>query len=216
MRAYHWYDWRLFYSSNVSVKKAIVPDWLTNGYDSSFHLAAFEDPEFALRTMLRLQETDEPFGVFYVPAAHLVHHHPYNVAGFLSRQVSVGMMAQRFLELHPSRAEELGLASLRARLAIPLDNTPLPVQHYFAMFEGLKAWALVIENHYGLGQQNWHADLLRTVFQLAFFEGFLRVQTGPEVNIAAGCRYVLEMVRTNMNRAIASEVLGDIPGFGLV
>lgn len=216
MKAYRWYDWRLFYSSNISVKKALVPDWLTGGYDSSFKLAAFEDPEFALRTTLRLQESNEEFGVFYAPAAHLVHYHPYTVAGFLTRQVSVGMMAQRFLELHPSRAEDLSLNGLIAQLAIPPDSTPFPIEHYFAIFEGFKAWALVIENHYGLGQQNWHGDLLRTVFQLAFFEGFLRVQTGPEVNLAAGCRYVLEMIRTSMNRAIATEVLGDIPGFGLV
>lgn len=216
MKAYQWYDWRLFYSSNVSVKKALVPDWLTGGYDSSFHLAAFEDPEFALRTTLRLQESNEEFGVFYVPAAHLMHFHPYTVAGFLSRQVSVGMMAQRFLELHPSRAGDLGLTDLLARLATPLDSVLLPIEHYFAIFEGLKAWALVIENHYGLGQQNWHGDLLRAVFQLAFFEGFLRVQTGPKINLGAGCRYVLEMIRTSMNRAVATEVLGDIPGFGLV
>lgn len=216
MTAYKWYDWRLFYSSNVSVKKALVPDWLTGGYDSSFHLAAFEDPEFALRTTLRLQESNEEFGVFYAPAAHLVHFHPYTVSGFLSRQVSVGMMAQRFLELHPSRAGDLGLTDLLARLATPMDLAPLPVEHYFAVFEGLKAWALVIENHYGLGQQNWHGDLLRAVFQLAFFEGFLRVQTGPKVNLSAGCRYVLEMVRKNMNRAVVTEVLGEITGFGLV
>ncbi len=216
MKAYQWYDWRLFYSSNVSVKKALVPDWLSNGYDSSFYLAAFEDPEFALRQSLALHERGETFGVFYAPAAHLVHHHPYTVAGFLSRQTSVGMMAQRFLELHPGRAGDLGLHELKARLALPPDGRNFPIEHYFSIFEGLKSWALVIEHHYGLGQQNWHGDLLRTVFQLAYFEGFLRMQTGPDVNLAAGCRYVLEDVRGRMNRAIASEALGDLPGFGLV
>ncbi|MBC7801008.1 MAG: glycosyltransferase, partial [Gemmatimonadaceae bacterium] len=216
MTGYQWYDWRLFYSSNVSVKKALVPDWMTGGYDRSFHLAAFEDPEFALRTSLRLQEAKMPFGVFYVPAAQLEHHHHYTTAGFIARQVSVGMMAQRFLELHPGRAADLGLDGLVAQLALPLQDTPFPVEHYFAVFEGLKSWALVIEHHYGLGHKNWHGDLLRAVFQLAFFEGFLRVQSGAAVNVAAGCRHVLEAVRTKLNRAIASEILGEIPGFELV
>ena len=216
MTAYSWYDWRRFYSSNVSVKKALVPDWLTHGYDSSFTLAAFEDAEFALRTTLRLQEAGEAFRLFYAPAARLVHHHPYSVAGFIARQVSVGMMAQRFLELHPTRAEDLGLAELVNRLAAPADQSNFPVEHYFSVFEGLKSWALIIESHYGLGQQNWHADLLKAVFRLAYMEGFLRVQTGITVNLAAGCRYMLEDVRTMLNRAIATEVLGIIPGFGLV
>ena len=205
MKGYQWYDWRLFYSSNVSVKKRLVHDWSKDGFDSSFPLAALEDQEFSLRTTLRLQERGEEFGVFYVPAAQLVHYHPYSVASFLARQNSAGMMAQRFLELHPSRAADLGLTDLLRNLATPPDSTTFPIEHYYSVFEGLKSWALVIENHYGLGQQNWHDDLLRVVFQLAFFEGFLRAQNGPDVNLAAGCRHILEMVRTRMHRAIAVE-----------
>lgn len=139
MQAYYWFDWRLFYSSNISVKKAMVPDWLTDGYDSSFYLAAFGDPEFALRTTLRLQERGEEFGIDYVPAAQLVHHHPHTVAGFISRQVSVGMVTQRFLKLHPTRAADLGLHELQQRLAIPPDAKPFPTEHYFSIFEGLKS-----------------------------------------------------------------------------
>lgn len=216
MVGYTWYDWRLFYSSNVSVKKALVPDWLTQGYDSSFTLAAYEDPEFALRTTLRLSEAGETFRMFYVPAANLVHHHPYSLAGFIARQVSVGMMAQRFLELHPARAGDLGLAAIVTRMAITSGGESLPVEHYFSVFEGLKSWALVIEHHYGLGQQNWHADLMRAVFRLAYLEGFLRAQRGTHINVAAGARYMIEEVRSAMNRTIATEVLGALPGFGLV
>ncbi len=216
MVGYSWYDWRLFYSSNVSVKKALVPDWLTQGYDATFPLAAYEDPEFALRTTLRLAEAGESFRLFYVPAANLVHHHPYSLAGFIARQVSVGMMAQRFLELHPARAGDLGLAAIVTRMATASDGPGLPVEHYFSVFEGLKSWALVIEHHYGLGQQNWHADLMRAVFRLAYLEGFLRAQRGAQTNVAAGARYMIEEVRSAMNRTIATEVLGALPGFGLV
>lgn len=58
--------------------------------------------------------------------------------------------------------------------------------------------------------------MLKTIFQLAFYEGFIRVQTGPYVNLASGCRFVLEQLRGQMNRAISTEVLGELPGFGLV
>ena len=216
MTAYSWFDWRLFYSSNVSVKRDLVPDWMAHGYDASFPAAAFEDPEFALRTSLRLEEAGGRLGVFYVPAAHLVHHHPYSVAGFMARQMQAGMMARRFLELHAGRAADLGLDELQRRLALPTDNSTLAVEHYFSVIEGIKSWALVIESHYGLGQQNWHADLLRTVFRLSYLQGYLQVQSGAGLNIAAGARYLLEEVRRSMNRAIATEVLGELPGFGLV
>ena len=100
-------------------------------------------------------------------------------------------------------------------LSQPRETTPFPIEHYFAIFEGLKSWALVIEHHYGLGQQSWHEDLLRAVFRLAFLEGFLYAQNGTDVNLAAGCRYVLEELRREMHRTVAAEVLGETPGFGL-
>ena len=216
MKAYDWYGWNLFYSSNISVKKNIVRDWTSHGFDPSFTLAAFEDAEFALRTSLALKEQGETFGIFYAPSAHLIHYHPYTVESFMRRQVSAGMMVHHFLELHADRVEDLGLSELMIRLQSPHDDGTMPLEHYFAIFEGLKSWAVVIESHYGLGSQNWHADLLRAVFQLSFLQGFLHSVSDPSFNIASGCRYVLEATRTMLNRAIATEALGDLPGFGIV
>ncbi len=125
-------------------------------------------------------------------------------------------MAHEFLKLHPGRAPELGLDEVRARLNSPVAGRPFPVEHYFAVFEGLKSWASVIESHYGLGSQNWHGDLLKAIFLLAFYEGYIRAQTDAPVNIPNACRYVLERVRVILNRAITIEALGALPGFGLV
>ena len=215
MKPYQWYGWQVFYSSNISVKKKIVSDWSIDGYSANFPLAAFEDAEFALRMTKRLQKTDEPFGVFYTPTAHLVHHHPYTVESFLKRQVATGMMAPRFLEVHPDYVDALGLGGLVERLNRPNVGN-FPIEHYLSIFEGLKSWAIVIEEHYGMGSQNWHGDLLRAIFQLAFFEGYIRVQNDPQLNIADGCRYVLETLRRMLNRAISTEILGDLTGFGFV
>jgi glycosyltransferase involved in cell wall biosynthesis len=216
MTPYGWYSWPLFYSSNVSVKKSLVNDWHADGYHKRFHLAAFEDPEFALRATERLAEEGEEFKIFYLPTACLAHYHPYTVESFIRRQVSVGLMAHEFLKLHPGRAPELGLDEVRARLNTPGAGRPFPVEHYFAVFEGLKSWASVIESHYGLGSQNWHGDLLKAIFLLAFYEGYIRAQTDAPVNIPNACRYVLERTRVILNRAITTEALGALPGFGLV
>jgi glycosyltransferase involved in cell wall biosynthesis len=216
MTPYSWYPWPFFYSSNVSVQKNLVDDWLKDGYHEKFYLAAFEDPEFALRMTERLAKEGEEFKIFYLPTACLAHHHPYTVETFIRRQVSTGLMAHEFLKLHPRRASELGLDQLRARLDTPLEERLFPVEHYFAIFEGLKSWASVLESHYGLGTENWHGDLLRAIFLLAYHEGYIRAQTNASVNVPSACRYVLERVRVSLNRAIAAEALGALPGFGLV
>ena len=39
---YGWYSWSSFWSSNVSVKRHLVEDWLDGGYNEKFNLAALE------------------------------------------------------------------------------------------------------------------------------------------------------------------------------
>ncbi|MGH7887359.1 MAG: glycosyltransferase family 2 protein, partial [Candidatus Binatia bacterium] len=56
LAAYAWLDWRFFYTGNLSIKKAIVADWLIDGFSPAFSLAAFDDREFAYR------RTKEPQG----------------------------------------------------------------------------------------------------------------------------------------------------------
>jgi glycosyltransferase involved in cell wall biosynthesis len=216
MQAYATYSWSLFYTSNVSVKRNIVSDWEKEGFDTSFTMYGWEDIEFALRVTKRFQAIGEDFGLLYVPAANVVHFHPLTAESFIRRQVSVGMMAGRFLELHPDREADLGLSELTARLKTNPDETNFPIEHYLAIFEGLRSWLCVIDNHYGLGTQNWHGDALSAIFHLAYLEGYMRSQVSSNLNYAAACRYMLETVKTDFNRAIFSEVIGKIPGFGFV
>jgi glycosyltransferase involved in cell wall biosynthesis len=216
MQAYAKYAWPFFYTSNVSVKRRLVLNWEKDGFDTSFTMAAFEDAEFALRVTKRFQAIGEDFGILYVPAANVVHFHPFTVESFVRRQLSVGMMAARFLELHPEREVDLGLSELIARLKTNPDEATFPIDHYLAIFEGLRSWLSVIENHYGLGTQNWHGDALGAIFHQAYLEGYTRSQTRPDLNYASACRYMLETVRTDLNRAVFSEVIGSLPGFGFV
>jgi glycosyltransferase involved in cell wall biosynthesis len=212
MQAYSIYPWPYFYTSNVSVKRDILDDWMREGFDTSFTMAAWEDTEFALRMTERFQAIGEDFAILYVPAADVIHFHAFTVESFIRRQISVGMMAAHFLELHPE--QDLGLRELISRLRTNPENTNLPIEHYLAIFEGLRSWLIVIEHHYGLGTQNWHGDALGAIFHLAYFEGYIRSQIHANLNHASACRYMLETVRADFNRAIFAEVIGNMPGFG--
>ncbi len=46
---YSFIDWRFFYTANVSIKRNLVGDWLTEGFSPKFSLYGFEDTEFAYR-----------------------------------------------------------------------------------------------------------------------------------------------------------------------
>lgn len=216
MKPYTWYGWNLFYSSNISVKRNLVSDWSADGFSEAFYLAAFEDPELGFRTAKRLAEEGEKLEVFYLAAASLAHYHKYDVESFLRRQVSAGMMASEFIKLHPGSESDLGLDTLNLRLSDLSVGRDFPVEHYMNVLEGLRSWAIIIDNHYGLGSQNWHADLLATVFRVAYLEGYIRAQMNSNINIPSAYRYILENVRTTLDRAIVSEILGDNSNIGLI
>ncbi len=211
MEPYKRYDWRFFYSSNVSIKRSLISDWTSEGYDAAFNLAAFEDGEFAYRVTRRLQSVGQRFEILYVPAATLRHDHPYTVASFMRRQVACGMMARVFFEKHPEIASEIGLSALNEALREAPDGG-VPVDHYMTVFEGLKSWALIVEKLDSLGSQNWHGDLLSAVFELGYFEGYLRTIVRSDANVAAGARWLFERVTGKLKQAAFRELLG--PGFG--
>lgn len=211
MTPWQWYDWPLFYTSNVSVKKSIVSDWERDGFSSEFYAAAFEDPEFAYRMTKRHGD----FKVFYVPNAVVDHYHSYSVEGFMSRQVSAGMMMDVFVRAHPELEERLlGRALFDALRSSPSPSFPL--EHYVSAIEGIKSWALIIDNHYHLGSQNWHGDFINAVFQLCMYHGYLIGRAGAGDNYSTAYRWLLEDFRHRLQRAIATEALGNVPGFGLV
>ena len=49
MLPFRFYGYRFFYTSNVSIKRTIVEDWLEEGFSKEFKLAGYEDAEFAYR-----------------------------------------------------------------------------------------------------------------------------------------------------------------------
>lgn len=205
MRPYHVYDWQLFYSSNVSVKRDVVADWMEEGFSADFTLAAYEDPEFAYR----MEKAFGRFEVHYAPSAVLAHDHPYTVESFLRRQGNAGRMAYVFVGKHPEVAHRIGVDALMSALQSPQPyNSP---DLYVSVIAGIKAAAQLAESDYAPGSQNWHGIALDAVFELAYHEGFLAAiaQHDPTLNYAAGLRYAIESFRKNISGALTQELFGD-------
>ncbi len=208
---YSWLDWRFFYTSNVSFKKSAVADWNASGFNKSFRAYGWEDAELAYRLH---KQSQGGFRILYIPAARATHHHRFNVSQFIERQISVGSMAKTFLKLHPDVAKEIRVSKLLRILASPRKDGA-QCDNLIAMIEGIKAWPKVIEQRYGLGSQNWHADLLTAVFELCYLQGFIMSHEGANANYAAAYSYILEGFQERMATAASFEVFGRFPSFTL-
>jgi glycosyltransferase involved in cell wall biosynthesis len=212
MNPWEWYDWRFFYTSNVSMKKGAVQDWDKDGFDRRFYLAAFEDGELAYRITKR----HPGFSVFYVPTAVVDHYHHYTLSSFMNRQVSVGLMMDVLLGLHPELEEQILGSELLTALHSPLSDAASPIDAYIAVVEGLRAWATIIDAETTFGSQNWHAPFLDAVLEICKHQAFLSVKTRPELNYAAAYKVVLAQFERMMAQSITTEMLGRHRGTMLV
>jgi len=99
------YDFRHFYTSNVSIARRVL-DLEPDHFSTAFPHAAFEDAELAFRLArhgLRIR---------YRAAALAWHWHAYGARGFFERQRRCGAMAQRLVELHAATGRALGVPAL--------------------------------------------------------------------------------------------------------
>ena len=208
---YSFLDWRFFYTANVSVKRALVDDWISEGFSAAFPLAAYEDAEFAYRMMRR----DDPLRIFYTPGSIGTHHHPFSVDAFMSRQLGAGLMSRVFLDLHPSHEvrEMIGLGGV----AHALETPPHPVgsrnaADFLSVIEGIKSWVRLVDQHQQLGSQWWHDDLLYAVFRLCYLQGFITGSATPTANVSAAYYLILDEFVRSMNQAIHAEITGRALG----
>ena len=119
---YTWQDFRFFYTSNVSLKKQVIQDWKSDGFNPRFREYGWEDAELAYRLS---EVTPGGFGTLYVPAPVATHHHHYNTRQFIERQISTGRAAQVFCRMHPNLRKRIGLDELEAVLTSPVTEADL-------------------------------------------------------------------------------------------
>jgi glycosyltransferase involved in cell wall biosynthesis len=211
MTPYSWFDWRYFYTSNVSLKKSAVGDWSESGFNRAFRAAAWEDCELAYRLQ---KQSQDGFRMIFIPAAAATHHHTFDVSQFIERQITVGSTARTFLELHPEVAHKIGVSKL-LRILASANRQGGQCDHLISMIEGIKAWPKVIEQLYRLGSQSWHADLLTAVFELCYLQGVVISYESPNANYSGAYAYLLERFQERMAKAASLELFGRFPSFTL-
>jgi GT2 family glycosyltransferase len=196
MQPHGFFDWRHFWSANISVKRALVEDWTKEGFDPTFNKAAYEDIEFAYR----VSKVSRDFRVYYAAESVGEHFHQYGLSGFMKRQINAGEMARKLVELHPELASVIGLAeidhALRSTRPDPNDVCLLP--EFERVVQGVKSWGAVMERHQDLGTQEWHDAYLNGLFQLCHGEGYLNTFCGKGGNLAEGYRVLLRLFQQQM------------------
>jgi len=93
----HKYDFRHFYTANISLKKSLL-DSLDKWFDTEFLHAAFEDVEFSYRlTKLGMK-------IIYLSSPIGFHYHYHTIWSFSVRQYNSGLMAHLLAKKHPGIA----------------------------------------------------------------------------------------------------------------
>lgn len=202
MVPYKNYDFRFFYTSNVSVKRCIVDDWFAGGFSSDFNLYGFEDTEFAYRVSKVLPN----FSIYYDPMSLGSHFHTYVFDNFVQRQLNAGRMASIFIDKHPEVADILNLSEISAAIKLRSSAPGTLVADNLAVFEGIRAWINILESRGRLGLDGYHKDLLSAFFEFAFLTGYINAAARREDNLGAGLNFALDQFLKRVRRSISCEV----------
>lgn len=189
------WDWRFFYTCNVSVKRVVVNDWLSDGFCKEFSGCGFEDGEFAYRMSKKYGD----YNIFYIDDSIGYHYHYHNVRSFLKRQYFAGAMAEVLTSLHPELIDELKLHEIRDALASDRDVIKYLVSN-LSEIEFLYKWAEILEKDNLLGSEHWHKTLLHTIFSVSFKMGYLNSLCTPLSNYAFAVMKIHEDAFQDVNR----------------
>ena len=184
MMPYIYWDWRFFYTCNVSVKRKIVTDWGKEGFEPSFAGCGFEDGEFACRMSKKYGR----FNIFYSDQTIGWHYHQHTVRSFSKRQSLCGSQLNILLQLHPECLEITGAQNVLA--ALNEYNDPELTYKMLAGIREINQYTLNLESGGLLGKHEWHKKLLKGVFRIAFFVGFLNSHAKPNQSYGAALKYV--------------------------
>ena len=201
LRPYAVSDWRHFYTSNLSLKKALVPDWIMHGFDPEFPGAADEDIELGYR----IAQSPTGLRVFFDPGSVGLHHHHYTLVQFMERQFFAGKAKRLFYDRHP----ELLSGPFRACADVVEMSFPVGTQlpdHWSPVIEAVKAWARILEAEGSLGQAPWHDHLLSAVLELCALEGFVSTWALAHASLVAVRAVMVDRLVEQLSPAIQQHV----------
>jgi glycosyltransferase involved in cell wall biosynthesis len=180
-------SWQFFYSSNLSIKKSLVSDWLTGGFNPGFPGAAFEDIELAYR----LFHSHPTLRLYYDPASLGMHYHAYTVETFMQRQYYAGRSLRHLLALHPELTDEYNVGRINAALRQPARTGDAEIaRRAAATIDDLKQQARSLESRGLLGTVEWHSQFLSALFRLCLEDAY--ASSWPEGNLAAARSLMLD------------------------
>lgn len=188
MQAYKYWDWRFFYTCNVSVKKRIVADWISDGFSPAFSGCGFEDGEFGFR----MERKYGFFPVLYITESIGQHYHRHTVRSFNKRQRLAGAMAVVMNNIHPKTISKTGFKDVVKVLKGVRDRDLQNIPVNMAFSENLFAWAESLESRGVLGTEPWHKQLLHCVFRISACLGYMDRAVTPKSNYSGALAYVLE------------------------
>lgn len=168
------YDFRHFYTSNVSVRRALIAD---TRFAEVFPAAAFEDADFAHRLCPR------GLRIVYRTEAVGFHEHPYDARGFYRRQLRCGAMAailhRRFPQLGPLLAiPDLSHARIeRLRAGRKIRDRIHTVE---ARLDELETRAIALATFYDRLDPPGIDPVLTALFRYAYQAGLADALLGPE------------------------------------
>ena len=187
-------DWRYFYTSNLSVKKALVADWIRDGFDGGFPGAALEDVELAYR----LWQSSGGVRIYYDPSSTGLHDHPYTLESFLERQRFVGRSLRHLVELHPELMDDFGIRAIDSALrTVPPRQGSGPDSS--RLIRDLECHARRLEAGGELGKEEWHGPFLSALFEMCLHDGY--ASAWPESgNVPAAREAIVERLFSRMRR----------------
>ena len=195
-------DWRFFYTSNLSIKKSLVNDWISEGFSLEFQELGFEDIEFSYRLFQQ-----NKLRIFYSNVTTALHFQDMKVLNFCERQRAAGAMAVKFVELHP---ELENLLTPRTHHV----GDPKNISVIMRLIDGLQAYVEWLEITGYLGTEDWHRDLLHSLFKIYYRLGIIDKMPMDDSNLMGNeLEGLLRTTLLELGHKIGFTVLGRLVSF---
>jgi glycosyltransferase involved in cell wall biosynthesis len=161
------YDFRHFYTSNVSVSRSLV-ETEPGGFSTDFPAAAFEDAEYAYRL------SRHGMRIVYCESARAWHHHSYDAGSFFARQIACGNMAAILMRKWPQTQSLIGGNAVkrgRLRMLFALPSRRRLMTTITQHLEGWEERAINLASAFDRPVTSIADPLLEGLFQYAYLKG---------------------------------------------
>jgi glycosyltransferase involved in cell wall biosynthesis len=200
------YDFRHFYTSNVSVQRRLL-ELEPSGFSTEFPAAAFEDAELAYRLSMH------GLRIRYRAAARAAHHHRYDAASFFLRQRRCGEMAAVLYQVQPALKKWLEIGRLEWRRLERLTAAACEVE--YEVERDLERWewrAMSLAQVYDRAPATDAADaLLHPLFEYAYLAGLAGAMFEPAAARAVCAAEYLRLLPPAVRELERRAALAGIP-----